>query len=653
MNLNPENNPLDEIETLPEGFKKQETASEIEILRKQIQRLEQQLAWGGQKKEEPVQETAVPVTLPKTISATMEWYRAVLNSIPYPVSITDNSMNWIFLNKAAEVFFGDELDISSKKLSCKFAGLEICKSENCGIELQKKGISTSAFYCKSKDKHYKVDTVVLKNDKGENTGFIEIFQDITKAEKLTEFNLLEMARVAKNIYGISVGNFDYDTDITPENPYIIQDRTNLLKIYDMFYQAKENIKGIIEDIVVLSEANSLGKLSQRADSSKYKGDYLKIVNGINGILDTVVAPIQQSIEVIKELSKGNLSVQVIGDFKGEHADLKNSINESIRFLQEYITEISAILQNISKGNLATKVVKDFKGNFIQIKDSLNLILASFNELIGSIKEAGSQMDINSRQVAEAANSLSQGASEQAGSLEQITSALQEIEEQTKSNARNATEASKLAQDVKEQSITSQKEMDKMLESMDSISDASENISKIIKEIDGIAFQTNILALNAAVEAARAGQYGRGFNVVAEEVRNLASRSAIAAKETANLIESTIKKISIGRKIANSTAEVLNKMTVGVQTASDLVSDIAGASKEQAMGITETSSGIAQISQVTMNVAAAAEESAASSRQLANQSESFKNLIEVFTIDEEMYEDSINKTNLRKPKITLE
>jgi methyl-accepting chemotaxis protein len=241
------------------------------------------------------------------------------------------------------------------------------------------------------------------------------------------------------------------------------------------------------------------------------------------------------------------------------------------------------------------------------------------------------VNTGSRQVSDSSIALSQGATQQASAIEQLTCSIEEIAAKTKHNANNANKAKEISGMVKDSGEKGNAQMKEMLKAMDEIKVSSNNISKIIKVIDDIAFQTNILALNAAVEAARAGQQGKGFAVVAEEVRNLASRSANAAKETAILIESSIKKVEDGIKITNLNAESLSNIVEGVTKVTQLVIDIASSSDEQAIGVDEINKGITQIADVVQTTSATSEETAAASEELSGQAQMLKQQVETFKL----------------------
>ena len=396
----------------------------------------------------------------------------------------------------------------------------------------------------------------------------------------------------------------------------------------------ENIKYLVEETELLSNAAIEGKLSTRGNAAKFQGEYAKVVEGINSTLNAVIEPITEANSVLREISGGNLHISMNGDYRGDHAELKNSINSTIENLQMYIGDISHTLSEIGDGNLNLSVTADYKGDFVKIKNSLNNIILTLNQILGNINEASEQVSSGSRQVSEGSQTLSQGSTEQASSVEELTASISEIASQTRQNAINANQASELATEARDNAIKGNDQMKEMLNSMTEINASSANISRIIKVIDDIAFQTNILALNAAVEAARAGQHGKGFAVVAEEVRNLAARSANAARETTDLIEGSIDKVQAGTKIANNTASALTEIVGGIEKSAALVKDIAEASNEQASGIAQINKGLEQVSQVVQNNSATAEESAAASEELSGQAELLKEMVAKFKLQNE-------------------
>ena len=343
----------------------------------------------------------------------------------------------------------------------------------------------------------------------------------------------------------------------------------------------------------------------------------------------ITQPIQQTVTMIREMAKGRLDKRLRmerGDEIGVMADTMDQFADTLQ------NQVVAALEKLARGDLTYAATphdqRDVIGNAL-LKTRQDL-----NRIVGEILAATDQIAAGSGQVADASQSLSQGATQSAASLQEITSSLTEMASQTRLNAENSTQANQLAAEASQTAITGKEQMEQMTAAMGEISAAGQDISKIIKVIDEIAFQTNLLALNAAVEAARAGRHGKGFAVVAEEVRNLAARSAKAAKETAELIEGTVAKTENGTEIATRTAESLNAIVTAIGKASQLVGEIAAASNEQAQGIGQINEGLGQIDQVTQTNTANAEEGAAAAEELSSQAEHLRGLMRAFTVKED-------------------
>lgn len=398
----------------------------------------------------------------------------------------------------------------------------------------------------------------------------------------------------------------------------------------------EIMNGLLKETNGLIRASLEGNLSNRADTSAFVGGWHELVSGINRMLDAVILPIKEASDVLNEISRGNLDVKVTGDYKGDHAQIKNALNRTIEILSEYINDISSVLSELAAGNLNIAITTEYIGDFAKIKESFNIIIRSLNEIMTDIQAASEQVSSGSKQVSDASQSLSQGATEQASSVEELSASVTEIAVQTKQNATYAANASALSVQVSEQATEGKKTMQEMLHAMNEIDDSSAKISKIIKVIDDIAFQTNILALNAAVEAARAGQAGKGFAVVADEVRSLAAKSAGAAKETTELIEGSVQSVEVGTKLAGDAAEKLNKITDSIQETSVLVGQIAAASNQQATAIAQIDTGINQVSTVVQNTSATSEETAASSEELSSQADLLIQSVQRFKLKQNTY-----------------
>jgi len=444
---------------------------------------------------------------------------------------------------------------------------------------------------------------------------IEVFIEDTK-------NAMDVV----NAYGM--GDFSKVMDQLPGKKSYINNTLDTLK---------NNLSSLTIEVssLVLSARN--GDLSKRANSEQFLGDWAVLVNDINNLIDEILTPINETLVTLERMAKGDLTTKMTGEYEGDHAKLKKAINTTLE--QMPLVEASIILEAMASGDFTKEMSSNYQGDAKKLSVSLNQTIQSMNDVLGQVTGTVREVLKGSQQVADTSMSLSQGATEQAASLEEITSSMNEIGSQTRTNSESANNASQLTNLVQTVAQKGNKEMSELTIAMNDITSASNEISKIIKVIDEIAFQTNLLALNAAVEAARAGKHGKGFAVVAEEVRNLAARSATAAKETSDLIENSISSVANGASLATRTGEALVEIENSSVTAATIVEEIANSSAEQASGVSQINEGLHQIDNVTQQNTASSEEAASAAEELQGQANLLQSLIDKFILKSSY--DSVN------------
>lgn len=470
---------------------------------------------------------------------------------------------------------------------------------------------------------------------------------------------------------ITKGNLDTEIKVTSNDEI-----GDLLMTLDVMQ--KQLIKVIEHEIQPIIDEAKDGKLTNRIDVRNKAGFYKKISDGINDIVNVNEQVVNDASGIFKALSRGNLNVSIESDYKGSFKDLKedanstikqlsqviekdikrlvdsslagnlssrinltdkegffktmsHSINELINVNENIINDTASLLNSTAKGDLTISIDGNYQGLFAQLKNDANVTVTKLSKIIGEIRQSSSSIDTAASEMATGNADLSQRTENQASSLEKTPASVEEISATIKQSADSSVEASKLVKITQIAANEGGAIVKKTIDAMEDINTASNKIEGILSVIDDIAFQTNLLALNAAIEAARAGENGRSFAVVAGEVRNLAQRSATAAKEIKSLIFDSQSKVENGIQMVNESGKTLNKIVESVETVYEVIDNITSSSKEQALAMDAINSSVMQMDAMTQKNAAMVEQAASASQIMSEQASNMDSLMQFFTL----------------------
>jgi len=499
---------------------------------------------------------------------------------------------------------------------------------------------------------------------------------------------------------IARGNMNVDLDVKTK------DETSLLM--EAMRNMVSNIDSMVKDVKTLADAAVNGKLDVRVDSSKYEGDFKELIEGVNATLNSVVGPLNVAAEYIDRISKGDIPPLIVEEYKGDFNEIKNNLNLLINSIdrivsdtlelgkalgegrldfradsskhqgkyKEIIETINTAIDNIAEplqetgsvmdymrdGDLTVRMLGEYAGELQRLKENINAMAEAISSVLLQISSSADVTASAAAEISAIAETLAASAAENSAQVDEIATAIEEMSRTISENAMGATRAAEVADKNKriamEGGSAVQQTVDKMseianvvkasAEKIEKLGESSKQIGEIISVIDEIADQTNLLALNAAIEAARAGEQGRGFAVVADEVRKLAERTTEATKQIANMIKGIQKEteeavramqqgtneVNSGIVLADKAGKALHEIVQSSQEVWDMINQIAAATEEQSSTAEQVAKNVSSISQVTSDTANRVQDIAKSAEDLAKQTDLLRTLLEKFKLRKE-------------------
>jgi methyl-accepting chemotaxis protein len=403
------------------------------------------------------------------------------------------------------------------------------------------------------------------------------------------------------------------------------------ELSDLLNQLSNTVDGAFKDTIRVADALARGDLSQKV-TTEYAGAYNQVKTSVNSTADSLTQIVAEIQGIVEAANKGDFSIKLdLNGKQGYTKTLSELLNQLSNTVDTAFEDIIIVAKALALGDLTQVVTRDYQGAYNDVKQNLNSTVDNLQKLVGEVKTSVDTIGTASKEIASGNLDLSQRTEEQASSLEETAASMEELTSTVKQNAENARQANQLANSASAVAEKGGAVVHEVVGTMSAINDSSRKIVDIISVIDGIAFQTNILALNAAVEAARAGEQGRGFAVVAAEVRNLAQRSAAAAKEIKTLIGDSVKKVEVGSKLVDNAGKTMEEIVSAVKRVTDIMSEISAASSEQSKGIEQVNEAITQMDGVTQQNAALVEEAAAAAESLEEEAQNLTHSVSVFKL----------------------
>jgi methyl-accepting chemotaxis protein len=415
---------------------------------------------------------------------------------------------------------------------------------------------------------------------------------------------------ASKLLGGSIDSFH-------QNP---QHQAQLLASLSSTYKSTINIGGrtmtVIANPVINEKGERLGAVVEWGDRT------------------AEVAVEREVAEIVEAAANGDFTQRIdVAGKEGFFKGLAEGVNRFVSVTEDGLNDVVAMLGSLAEGDLSNRMVGSYKGTFEQLKEDANATIDKLRGIVNSIRESTASINTAAGEIAAGNSDLATRTESQAASIEETAASMEELTSTVKHNAENSRQARQLAVGATEVAIQGGDVVKEVVQTMGTIAESSKKIADITSVIDGIAFQTNILALNAAVEAARAGEQGRGFAVVAGEVRNLAQRSAAAAKEIKELIHDSVDKVQNGHQLVTRAGDTMKDVVESIRKVSDIMTEISSASNEQSTGIEQVNIAMVQMDEATQQNAALVEQAAAAAKSMEDQAGRLVDTVGVFRLDE--------------------